>query len=91
MPDHHPLTVLQRLEALEVEFEVLKLAPKNPATRNAKLEIVVRRTVEILRRWQDDKAGELGEDGYDDYAEILVTLPLLEDCLGLPRSRPKEK
>lgn len=84
--DYHDL--LQRVASVEVEIEALKLATKNPVNRNAKLEIVARKTVEVLRQWRDDKATMLGEEGYEDYSDVIATLPMLESALGMPITKP---
>lgn len=72
----------ERVTILESEVELLKgkrLILPTPAER---LLVAAEKTAAVLREWRAAKADMLENPLYDDYADVVSTLPLLEEALA---------
>jgi hypothetical protein len=74
------MTVEERLAKLELEVALLK--SNRPVAPSVRLLAAAEITARTLRAWREAKGELIGDPDYDDYTEVVSTLPILEEAIA---------
>lgn len=69
-----------KIADLEFRLTMLERNGKAPKAQDptTALEIAVEQTIGVLSKWRENKEDVLDNEDYDDYRDVISTLPLLE-------------